>query len=114
VQELYLARNPSKSELKIMNLTNLRQMTQWDSPTANAVEYFTAALIARLAISLKIEPPERVWDFMKLTFLAAAASQATFKVYMEALGAKVSTESDDTRPQKAPESKGNWISRMFK
>jgi len=91
VQELYLARNPSKSELKIMNLTNVRQMTQWDSPTANAVEYFTAALIARLAVSLKIEPPERIWDFMKLTFHAAAASRAAFKVYIEGLGAKVST-----------------------
>jgi len=114
VQELYLARNPSESELKIMSLNNVRQMTRWDSPSTNAVQYFTAALIARLAISLKIDPPERASDFMKLTFHAAAASQAAFKVYIEALGAKVSTESDDARPQKTSASKENWLSRLFK
>jgi hypothetical protein len=113
MQELYLARKPSESELEIMNLTVVRQMTRWDSPSVNATQYFAAALLARLAISQKIAPPERSLAFMKLSFLAVATSRAAFEIYIEALGAEVSTESDDTRPQKTPKSKGNWLSRLF-
>ncbi len=109
-----LGRNPSESELKVMNLKTIRQMTGWDSPSANATEYFAAALLARLAISQKIEPPERAYDFMNLSFLAAAESMAAFKLYIELLGARVVSESSDARAQKTRRTKGRRLSRLFK
>jgi hypothetical protein len=115
-QELYLGRRPSESDLKVMNLKTVREMTGWDSPSANTVEYFAAALLARLATALKIDPEERFLDFMKLSFHASAESMAAFKLYIGLLGAgsQGGNENDNARVGKAPEAKGNWFTRLFK
>jgi hypothetical protein len=78
-QDLYFGRKPSDSELRVMNLYSVKKMTGWDSPSANTEQYFAAALIARLAPSLGIDPQESVIDFMKLSIHAVAESQTAFR-----------------------------------
>jgi len=104
-QRLYLQGEQSKAELKVMNLRTVREMTGWDSPSANPEQYLTAALIARLIISLEIEPPEHVLEFFDLSSFAVAESLAAFELYVRLLGGGVG---------EAPKAKGNWFSRLFK
>jgi hypothetical protein len=86
-QELYLGKKPSESDLKVMNLYSVRETTGWDSPSANASQYFAAAFLARLCGALEIDPRERLFDLMRLTLYALAESTAAFKLYTGVLGA---------------------------
>ena len=104
--ELYLGRKPSESELKVMNLKTVREMTGWDAPSANPMQFFAAAFIARLTITLKIEPSERFLDFMHLSGSAVAESRAAFKLYAELLGAEVLVSGRDTKVPEPPRPKG--------
>jgi hypothetical protein len=87
-QELYLGKKPSESDLKVMRLETVRELTEWDSPSANAAQYFAAAFLARLSAALEIRPLVERLDFMKLSLYAAAEAQAAFKLYIGLLGAE--------------------------
>lgn len=113
-QDLYLARKPFESELKVMNLYSVKEMTRWDSPSANDVQYFCAALIARLTISLQIDPSERVIDIMNLSIHALAESQTAFKLYLGLLGAEVVVSGEDAKAPEPSKPKRSWLSGLFK
>jgi hypothetical protein len=102
------------SELKIMNHKIVRQKTGWDSPSANAVQYFSAAFTARLVISQNIEPPERGLEFMRLGFCADATSMAAFRHYMLCLGATFEKGSITVTLPETNKPKQRWFSRVFK
>jgi hypothetical protein len=88
-QDLYLRRKPSKSDLEIMNLNHVKEMTGWHLETANTVQYFAAVLISRLCGALEIEPPSRYFEFLRLSFCATGEAKASFKLYTEALRGNV-------------------------
>jgi len=113
-QDLYLRRKPNETELEVMSQYSVRQMTGWDSDTANTVQFFTAALMARLAIALAPKYCERTFEYLKLSFSAVAESMAAFDLYTGLLGGEVVTKGSDVQTQRAPEAKGTWISRLFK
>jgi hypothetical protein len=113
-QELYLGRRPSESESKVMELNTVREMTGWDSPSANAVQYFATALLARLVILLEIDFHGQFLDFMNLSAYTVAESRAAFETYIELLGARVVIESGDVRVRETPEAKRSWFSNLFK
>jgi hypothetical protein len=54
-QRLYLGREPSESEFQIMHSSIVSQITGWHSDSANLTQYFVAAYIARLALSVGID-----------------------------------------------------------
>jgi hypothetical protein len=112
-QRLYLQREQSESELNVMNLKTVREMTGWDSPSANPPQYFAAALLARLTIALEIDPRERFLDFLNLSTYAVAESLAAFKLYIGLLGGGI-VESSDAKTAEPPKPKGRWLSKLFR
>lgn len=113
-QELYIERNPSESELKVMNLQTVRDTTGWDSPTANPTQYFAAALLARLADTLEIDFHEHARDFIDLSIYAVSEALSAFESYVDLLGAKIATKSGGDQPRRTPRERGNWLSNLFK
>jgi hypothetical protein len=113
-QELYIARNPSESELKLMNLFSVRDMTDWDSPSRSLAQYFAAALLARLAVALEINLSERIRDLIDLSIYTVSETLSAFELYVDLLGAKVPTENGHEKELKPNEAKGNWFSNLFK
>lgn len=111
-QSLYLERKQTEGEYQIMNDYGIRKMTDWESPAANSVQYFTAALLARLALSQKMKPDDHRLEFLKLSFSAVAEAKASFRHYMLLLGA---TEDKDGRlvvtVPEIKETKRSWFSR---
>jgi hypothetical protein len=114
-QELYIERNPSESELRVMNELTALGMTGWDSPSATVPLYFGAALLARLAGALHTDVQEHIGrDFIDLFIYVVSETRSAYPLYMDLLGAKVMTESDYERERKANEDKGSWLSNLFK
>jgi hypothetical protein len=114
MQDLYLGRQPSESELGVMSLNAVRKTTSWDTRSASVAQYFAAALLARLSIALKVTPPDRLIEFTNLAFYAVAESRATFDLYIGLLGLGVTTGGSGNPPTKVPATQGNWLSRLFK
>ena len=102
-QELYLARKPSESEIKIMNLNLVRQMAEWDSPSTNPVQYFSVAFLSRLCTSMKIAPRDHLLEFMQLSFKAAGLSKHTFELYINVLGGEIVTEGSEVETKNIPQ-----------
>jgi hypothetical protein len=113
-QDLYLRREPNETELEVMNQYSVRKMTGWDSDNANTIQFFTAALVARLAIALAPKFCEETFEFMKLLCGAVDESMAAFELYIGLMGGMVENEGGDAKARKAPESKVSWLSRLFK
>ena len=80
----------------MMNDYGIRKMTDWESPAAISVQYFTAALLARLALSQKMKPDNHRLEFLKLSFSAAAEAKASFRHYMLLLRCDRGARTEDS------------------
>ncbi|MGD0831089.1 MAG: hypothetical protein ABR907_09115 [Terracidiphilus sp.] len=112
-QDLYLGRRPFESELEIMTRHSVRELTRWDSKDSNSMQYFCAALIARLTLALDANTLSDFFMFLELPGCAFAETKASFKMYIGLLGVEV--ERMDTRPQpnKPKGVKKDWLSRLI-
>jgi len=114
IQELYIARRPVQDELAIMNLKTVREMTGWDTKSANVPQFFAAALLARLSIALEVSPPEHLMEFLNLVACAASEATAAFRLYLSLLGAEIVGGATNDLPEPQRNERRNWFTRIFR
>jgi hypothetical protein len=93
-------------------LGQITHASQKASVAASVPQFLSAALLARLSITLGVKPPEQFMEFMILGVFAATEARATFELYLGLLGAEI--VSNERRQTTAASTWRNWLSRMFK
>jgi hypothetical protein len=112
-QDLYLGRKPFESELEIMTRRTVRDLTRWDSDDSNSMQYFCAAFIARLTLSLNAGERTDFFTFAELPGCAYAVTRASFKMYIGILGAEVARVDDSPRESKPQAAKRSRLSKLI-
>ncbi len=112
-QDLYLGRRPFESELEIMTRPSIRDMTGWDSNDSNSMQYFCAALIARLTLALNAGERTDFFTFAELPGCAYAVTRASFKMYIGILGGGVVRMDDSRRTSKPEVARKGWLSKLI-